>query len=223
LVLALLGPFGSSLALAQAPPQLPTPSSNVSVFATGLNNPRGLKFGPDGSLYVAEGGVGGTNSTAGSCTQVIPDVGPYTGSKTGSRISKIASDGTRTTVVDNLPSSQTSPMLGSLISGVADIAFMGNTLYAVLAGAGCSHGVPDVPNAVIQANPDGTWKTVADLSAYLKSHPVARPEEDDFEPDGTWYSMLAVNNDFYAIEPNHGELDKISTSGQVSRVIDISA
>src|SRR5207237_2273461 len=135
LVLALLGPFGSSLALAQAPPQLPTPSSNVSVFASGLNNPRGLKFGPDGSLYVAEGGVGGTNSTAGSCTQVIPDVGPYTGSKTGSRISKIASDGTRTTVVDNLPSSQTSPMLGSLISGVADIAFMGNTLYAVLAGA----------------------------------------------------------------------------------------
>src|SRR5205823_13835657 len=83
LVLALLGPFGSSLALAQAPPQLPTPSSNVAVFATGLNNPRGLKFGPDGSLYVAEGGVGGTNSTVGSCTQVIADVGPYTGSKTG--------------------------------------------------------------------------------------------------------------------------------------------
>src|SRR5205809_5057974 len=92
--------------------------TTTKVFATGLNNPRGLKFGPDGSLYVAEGGVGGTNSTVGSCTQVIADVGPYTGSKTGSRISKIASDGTRTTVVDNLPSSQTSPMLGSLISGV---------------------------------------------------------------------------------------------------------
>ena len=32
----------------------------VSVFATGFNNPRGLKFGPDCYLYVAEAGLGGT-------------------------------------------------------------------------------------------------------------------------------------------------------------------
>jgi hypothetical protein len=57
--------------------------AGVSVFATGLNNPRGLKFGPDGNLYVAEGGIGGANSTEGCCEQVIPQVGPYTGSATG--------------------------------------------------------------------------------------------------------------------------------------------
>jgi hypothetical protein len=42
-------------------------SANVSVFETGFNNPRGLKFGPDGNLYVAEGGAGGSLSTVGFC------------------------------------------------------------------------------------------------------------------------------------------------------------
>src|SRR4029078_4780601 len=45
----------------------------VSVYAAGLNNPRGLKFGPGGDLYVAEGGTGGVNSTDPmTCTQVLP-------------------------------------------------------------------------------------------------------------------------------------------------------
>ena len=38
-----------------------------------------LAIGPDGALYVAEGGLGGSHSTVGRCRQV-PAVGPYTGS-----------------------------------------------------------------------------------------------------------------------------------------------
>src|SRR3974390_3217016 len=114
-------------------PALFAQSSNVSVFATGFNNPRGLTFGPDGNLYVAEGGAGGTSSTAGKCNQVPAPIGPYKGGFT-SRISKVAPDGAVTSVVDGLPSSQTSAAQGSLVSGVAAVAFVGNTLYAILAG-----------------------------------------------------------------------------------------
>lgn len=201
----------------------PPVQSNVTVIATGLNNPRGLKFGPDGNLYVAEGGTGGTNSTS-TCDQVPSPVGPYTGSPTGGRISRIDQNGHLTTFAGNLPSSQTSPALGSLISGVADVAFIGDTLYALLAGAGCSHGVPEIPNGVLRINSNGTADLIADLSAFQQSHPVANPEPEDFEPDGTWYSMVALRGDLYAAEPNHGEVVRISPStGAISRVVDVSA
>ena len=199
-------------------------SSNVSVFATGLNNPRGLKFGPDGNLYVAEGGLGGTSTnTVGQCTQVPFPVGPYTTDGPSGRISKVDSTGLVITVIDGLPSSQTNPASGAFVSGVADVAFIGDTLYAVIAGGGCSHAVPDFPNRVIRIDGNDMFTPIADLSAFQAAHPVANPNPGDFEPDGTWYGMVSLRGNLYAVEPNHGEMDQISPSGNISRVIDISA
>jgi hypothetical protein len=195
-------------------------SANVTVFASGFNNPRGLKFGPDGNLYVAEGGKGGSISTIGLCDQV-PGAGPYTGGFTA-RISKVAPNGAVSTVVDDLPSSQTNPGLGSLVSGIADVAFVDGKLYGLLAGAGCSHGLAGTTNGVIRVDSVGNWTLIADLSAFLKSHPVANPEPDDFEPDGTYYSMVAAHEQLYAVEPNHGEIDVVTKSGSIRRLIDIS-
>jgi hypothetical protein len=209
-----------SAAPAAAPPPM---SANASVYATGLDNPRGLTFGPDGDLYVAEGGTGGTTSTEGQCDQVVAPVGPYTSGSTA-RISRIDSSGARTTMVEGLPSSQLSAQEGGLVSGVSSVAFVDGTLYYDLAGAGCSHGVADVPNGVFKVNDDGTTALVADVSAFVRANPVAQPEAEDFEPDETTYAMIADGGMLYLTQPNHGEIDRVDpTSGDITRVIDISA
>ena len=127
-------------------------------------------------------------------------------------------------MADGLPSSETSAALGNLVSGVGAVAFVGEQLYGVEAGAGCSHGLAGTDNTVFRVNSDGTTTEVADLSAFIKTHPVANPNADDFEPDGTWYSMVAVRGDLYAVEPNHGEVDRIDPrTGAISRLVDVSA
>ena len=194
-------------------------SSNATVYASGLESPRGLKFGPDGDLYVAEAGTGGTISTVGSCAQVPPPIGSYLGGNTG-RISKLDKSGNRTTVASGFPSTLAAE--GDL-QGVADIAFLNGTLYAVTAGGGCSHGNASSPNVIARVDTkSGSWKAIANLSQFVQSHPAAYPDLGDFEPDGVFYSLIAHDNRLYTLEPNHGQLFSSSASGDLREELDIS-
>lgn len=212
--------FVASLAPTTAIAQQP---NTFTVYASGLEGPRGLRFGPDGNLYVAEAGTGGSNSTAGPpavCPQVPTPIGPYLGGKTA-RISKIGSNGTVTTVASGFPSALNG---NGGVLGVADVAFVNGTLYALVAGGGCSHGNPDIPNGVAQVNAStGQWTLIANLSHYVQTHPSKYESPDDIEPDETFYSMIAVNDHLYVVGPNHGQLLSVSPRGGISQVIDTSA
>lgn len=204
---------------------LPVPSfadlsSNASVYATGFNNPRGLKFGPDGDLYVVEAGLGGTNGP----TACVPDppspFDPYLSGYTG-QITKIDSlTGQKTVVAEELPSvlDNTNTVLGPV-----DVAFVNNKLYAVVF-AGCARFFENVPTSVVRINQDKTWDIVADLSAFFRSNPVAEPPSDfgDFEPDGAPNGMVSVRGNLYVVEANSGQLLRVSIGGQIDRVIDLS-
>src|SRR5690242_16446195 len=72
--------------------------ATATVFARDLRFPRGLKFGPDSRLYVAESGLGGTEMTVGLCDQ-DPNFGPFQSGRT-SRVTRFDLKGNRSVAVD---------------------------------------------------------------------------------------------------------------------------
>lgn len=197
--------------------------ATAEVLTTGLNHPRGLKFGPDGNLYVAEAGTGHTPlCSTQSCAELQPHIfSPYFGCTTGGRISRINPlSRSRATVVDNLP---TSSGTNGDVFGPADVAFIGNTLYVLQSGAGCGHGVPSSTNGIYRINANGTHTMIADLGIWSIAHPGANNEPDDYTPEGNWYSMTVAQNNFYVLEPNHGNFVKAGLDGNIQEVVDISA
>ncbi len=205
-----------SLSSAAKAPDHPPASVPVRV-ASGLNNPRGIAFDNRGDLYVAEAGTtDGNISTEGTCQQdpMVSHSG-HTG-----RISKIVG-GTAVPVISGLPSSHHIAANDITVFGINDIAFVGPKLYGLL-NAGCGHGVPDVPASVIAVN-GGQYSVEANLSAFRAANPPAHLGRD-VEPDGDWYSMIAVGGVLFAVDANGGQLVSVKPgSGKIDRVIDISA
>jgi glucose/arabinose dehydrogenase len=115
---------------------------SVSTYAMGLTSPRGLTFGPDGLLYVAEAGVGGGDVPSDirpGCDEIVNVFSPYTAGYSG-RVLRVRRDGTTEVVVDGLPSATDNTFTNF---GPTDVAFLGGTLYVLIELGGCSHALPE--------------------------------------------------------------------------------
>lgn len=199
---------------------------SVKTYVTGLTNPRGLAFGPDGSLYVAEAGTGGAFTPAGGpgCPIDINIYSPYTAGYSG-RVIRVRANGKKQTVADKLPSMTDN---SGASYGPTDLAFIGSTLYVLIEMGGCSHALPDDLPAILRVNRDGSTTKVANLNAWHAANPPnfikdTNPATTDQEPGGVFHSMIAVGKYLYVVETNRGFLLRVNPSnGEIETLYDMS-
>ncbi|MEH2414520.1 ScyD/ScyE family protein [Nostoc sp.] len=98
-----------------------TPSVQAATLTTivdGVSNARGVSFGPDGSLYVAEPGIGGNGNCQPSPSTLFQ---PICAGNTSSLV-KVTPDGTKQRILNNFQSLAEQPT-GNQGAGIEDIQF----------------------------------------------------------------------------------------------------
>jgi hypothetical protein len=192
-----------------ASPLANTPATEV--IASGLNNPRGLNFGPEGALYVAEAGSGGP----GLCAEGPEGLRCYGTTASVTRIE--LSGGAITRVATGLPSLAVAD--GSFAIGAHDISFQGRGKAAVtigFAGDPASRTVDFGPGGATLAhlarmNAKGAWKLRQDLGAYeAEVNPTA--DEEDSNP----YGILALPGKEVVADAGANALNQVLANGAIS-------
>ena len=195
--------------------QLP---AGATVYASHLDGPRGLTFGPDGTLYIAEAGSGGTTPVPAGCPSLAPPVGPSHGGYTG-RISRVLPSGQQNVLLNGFPSTVDSQ--GNVL-GVSSVTFLENQLYALVDGGGCTNGNPGSTNGIYRIDPGTRGRQlIADLGAFAKAHPAAYPMVGA-NPEGDPYSFVASQGQLFTAEANSGRVFATTPAGATSLVLDVS-
>ncbi len=146
-------------------------SSPPVVVASGLDSPRHMAFGPDGSLYVTEAGAGGTAPCVDS-----PE-GQACFGATGS-VTRIAPDGTVSKFMEGLPSMISSEQGQQDTLGPSAISFGSNGDIFLAIGGGSTPELRDQVGSplndtigwVLKVAADGTWTKFADMVAWESSN-----------------------------------------------------
>jgi hypothetical protein len=188
----------------------------IETVATGLVNPRGMAFGPDGALYVAEAGRYGSAKVRAGADKVQYHFGRT------ARIMRLDPSGTLSTLADGLPSVH----WGDDTYGVAGVAFVGSDLYALMGTGGRDVGDPAYDNLVLRVAPDGQTQPIADLTTYnLQQPPRARlldPKRTDVE-GGVPFGLTALDGKLYATDGNQETVTEIGLDGSLRRLLEYPA
>jgi hypothetical protein len=187
-------------------------ADTTTVVMSGLDNPRGLAFGPEGALYVAEAGRGGP----GPCITLRGEPQCYGPTGAVSRLWR----GDQARIATGLPS------YGSAASttGPHDISFLGRGAAYVTIGLGLE-GLPRTDFAVgdrfgwlAHLSASGEWRPIVDVAAYeFDVNPAGGPE------DSNPYGVLAEPGSRVIAEAGGNALLRVKANGTISTLATFAA
>lgn len=194
-------------------PTAPILATNISttVLASGLNNPRGMTFGPDGQLYIAQAGRGGN----GTC--IVTGQSQVCSGLTSTIARLNTTTGATEVLIDNLPSLAQQPS-GNEGTGLQDLYFdQSGQLFGII-GLGTHPDVRDntlgVPafGQAIAINLSGTpsWSLKADLANFERDN-----NPDGGEVDSNPYSLVVQNGVIYATDAGGNSLLRVDGNGDI--------
>jgi hypothetical protein len=184
---------------------------SMEVVASGLNNPRGLAFGFDGALYVAEAGVGGE----GPCI-TSPEGGEACYGPSGSITRINLAEGSQSVFAGGFPSLAEG---GFGATGPTDITFNGPVAY-VIVGLGADPAArAELGDAgsgfgqLVQLTRKGKWKFAKDVSAY-----ESKANPDGGAIDSNPYSVLAIGGKAYVADAGGNDLVMVPGKGKIKTI-----
>jgi hypothetical protein len=194
-------------------------TAELEVIAAGLANPRGLTFGPDGSLYIAEAGTGGD----GAC--VTGPEGEVCYGETGA-VTKVTFDeagmpDSQEQIVTGL-SSLGGKGTGDGATGPQDLAFEPDGAFYVLMGLGADPALRDPSGPfgadgmnfgqLVAVDSQGGWTNVVDIAGY-----EAANNPDGKQVDSNPFGMLADGYTLMIVDAGGNSLLSVSGAPAVTR------
>lgn len=218
---------------------LPPLPEGATVVAEGLWNPRDLAFGNDGTLYIAENGVGGDEvlpapggTNEGDATVIAepegtpveaPPMPPSTRGYTG-QISQVTADGTQSVLASGLASYSDGAGPVGLALGPGEVYF---SIGGIAVGAGMEP-LPEENTVNRLVLETGEVSLIADLGAYEVEN---NPDGTDVNPnlymlannaDGTLLAADAGGNTIYSIDPVSGEFSLLAVVPDLTGLIEMT-
>jgi hypothetical protein len=199
-----------------------TPVGSPTVVMCGLHNPRGLAFGPQGALYVAEAGRGGQ----GPCFTPGAIQFCYGPSGAVSRLWGGAQDQVATGLASFAEVGNPTIPDGTRAEGPNDIALLGVGDAHVTIGLESNPDLRDLSpdlaglGQLVRVSASGQWRSVADLAAFEQEN---NPDDALYGgdchsglPDSNPYGLLAEPAGLIVADAGGNDLLRVGANGDIS-------